>query len=157
VQDTVERLGCQLVAVELTGGPGRTILRLSIDAAQGVSVGQCTAISRAISPLLDVNDPMPVPYDLEVSSPGMDRPLELLADFERYAGHRMLLRLGGDKRKRQGVLRGVEEGQVQFAIGDRIELIHPDRIDRASLILDPEEFARLAPVRVDGAQEGESP
>src|SRR5436305_11035941 len=77
--------GLELVDVELGGGGGRQTLRLFIDKPSGVSLEDCTAVSRAVSVALDVEDPISGAYDLEVSSPGLDRPLRTAEHFEKYA------------------------------------------------------------------------
>ena len=79
-------LGLELVDVVLVTEHGRTILRFLIDKPNGVTIDDCTDASREISTLLDVEDPIPQRYNLEVSSPGLDRPLVREKDFTRYIG-----------------------------------------------------------------------
>jgi ribosome maturation factor RimP len=144
----VARCGCELVAVELTNEHGQELVRLYIDAPGGVSVGDCTRVSHALSPVLDVDDPMPdEAYRLEVSSPGIDRPVQRPQDFLRFTGFRARLRLTPRKGRRRftGRLGGLD-GDVVVLHTDthdaplRFDL---DEVDRVRLILDPDEYERL--------------
>ena len=115
VEPAVRDLGYDLILVEITGGGGRRILRLFIDRAEGVGLADCVTVSRELSPLLDVEDPIDGPYSLEVSSPGLDRPLARSEDFERFRGSRVRLRTGKPvegRRNFSGTLRGLEDGEV---------------------------------------------
>jgi ribosome maturation factor RimP len=86
--------GCRLLAVESSGAGKFSVLRLVLERADGspVSVEDCEAVSREVSPLLDVSDEIPHRYALEVSSPGLDRKLYSLEDAARFAGHRVRIR-----------------------------------------------------------------
>ena len=82
----VKALGFELVDTELSGGAGQTVLRVYIDHPRGINVDDCAKVSRQLSAILDVEDPIAGHYMLEVSSPGLDRPLVGREDFERYRG-----------------------------------------------------------------------
>ena len=84
MEPSVSEQGYELVAVELTTVEGRRTLRVSIDKPGGIVVEDCTRINRALSTILDVEDPLDGAYDLEVSSPGLERPIQKLHDFERF-------------------------------------------------------------------------
>ena len=127
VEPTVRDLGFDLIFVEVgSGAGGRRTLRLFIDsdadqaddaeAGQGgVTVAGCAKVSREASALLDVEDPIAGAYVLEVSSPGLDRPLARPKDFERYRGQRVRLRTEAPvdgRRNFAGVLQGMEGGMV---------------------------------------------
>lgn len=86
VEPLLVDLGLELVDVVLATEHGRTVLRFLIDKPNGVTIDDCTDASREISTLLDVEDPIPQRYNLEVSSPGLDRPLVKEKDFTRYIG-----------------------------------------------------------------------
>lgn len=86
IAPVLEREGVELVDIELKGPPGRQILRVFIDEEGGITIDRCTQISRMLSDLLDRKDPIPGRYTLEVSSPGVDRPLRLPRDFRRNLG-----------------------------------------------------------------------
>lgn len=86
IEPAVQALKYELVDVELSGGAGQAVLRIYIDSADGINVDDCAKVSRQVSALLDVEDPIPGHYTLEVSSPGLDRPLVTHADFVRFTG-----------------------------------------------------------------------
>ncbi len=92
-EPVVESMGYELVGVEYQGGGHHGTLRVYIDHADGISLDDCAAISHQLSGLLDVEEPIREAYDLEISSPGIDRPLFKRADFERFAGQRARIRL----------------------------------------------------------------
>ena len=146
VAPQIESLGLAVVRVKLFGGR-RQVLQIMIERADGsdVNVEECASASRAISPLLDVYDPLPDAYQLEVSSPGIDRPLTRAADFERYAGFLAKVELVEpvDGRKRfRGTLLGLSDsGQVQMNV-EGTEVAWPlDMISSAKLVLTDELIA----------------
>ncbi|MEK6758413.1 MAG: ribosome maturation factor RimP [Deltaproteobacteria bacterium] len=91
-QPVAESLGLELVDAHFATDSGRKVLRVYIDKPGGVSLDDCAGMSREFSTVLDVNDPIPQRYSLEVSSPGLDRPLKKEADFERFMGRRARIR-----------------------------------------------------------------
>jgi ribosome maturation factor RimP len=86
-------MGLELVDVECVGQGSRTVVRVYIDKPGGVTVSDCERAHVALSPALDVNDPFPHPYTLEVSSPGLDRPLKRLQDYRRAVGTQVSVKL----------------------------------------------------------------
>lgn len=86
LEPSITALGFELVAVELVGSGSDRILRVYIDHPAGITVDNCADVSRQVSAVLDVEDPIPGAYVLEVSSPGLDRPLVKAGDFERFTG-----------------------------------------------------------------------
>ena len=86
IEPAVQALKYELVDVELSGGSTQAVLRIYIDSPDGINVDDCAKVSRQVSALLDVEDPIPGHYTLEVSSPGLDRPLVTHADFVRFTG-----------------------------------------------------------------------
>jgi ribosome maturation factor RimP len=145
LEPVVEREECDLVAIEILGSPGRALLRVYIDRAGGVNVDACAKVSRAISPVLDVENPFTGAWDLEVSSPGIDRPVQREQDFQRFAGFGVKVKLapGPERRRYSGVLRGLEDGDVLVEVDGQIHRLALDQIDKAHLDLDDEQFARL--------------
>ena len=145
LEPTIERCGCSLVAVDLASEAGGRVLRLYIDAPGGVDISDCSRVSHAVSPELDVADPISGTYNLEVSSPGIDRPVELAADFERFSGYRAKVRLGpGSARRRYtGTLRGLVDDAVVIEVDGVEHRIPIDQVDRVRLDLDTEEFMKL--------------
>lgn len=117
IEPLVGRLGFELVELEYGAGRGHGILRVFIDAAAGIGVDDCERVSREISALLDVEDPIPVAYTLEVSSPGFDRVLRTRAHFGRFVGSRVFVEL---KEPRAGRRRYT--GQLLAVGADGIEL-----------------------------------
>lgn len=140
IEPVVTGMGYELVDVQASNG-GR-FLRLFIDKPQGINVDDCAAVSRQLARVFEVEG---IDYDrLEVSSPGLDRPLRKPADFARFAGQRAELRMrrpdAGGRRKFAGVLKGAEAGQVS------IEVDGEDGIKRqVSLALEDIERAKLVP------------
>jgi ribosome maturation factor RimP len=119
VEPTLEDLGYRLVRVQILGGDSPTVQIMADRVGGPFSIEDCEAISRQVSPLLDAHDPLTGAYRLEVSSPGIDRPLVRPSDFEDWAGHEAKVELkelvGGRKRFR-GVLEGFEDGEVRMTV-----------------------------------------
>lgn len=118
-EPVLEELGFRLVRVKLSGRDGGTVQIMAERPSGEMSVEDCAAISRRLSPVLDAYDPMPGRYRLEVSSPGIDRPLVRPRDFAIWVGHEAKLELKElvDGRKRfRGVIEGVEGGEVRLKV-----------------------------------------
>jgi len=142
LEPLVETMGYELVLLEFNPHKGSALVRLFIDAPAGVTLGDCEKVSREVEGVLDVEDPIPQNYRLEVSSPGLDRPLVKPAHYERFAGQVAKVQLIAPKagrRKFQGVLKGLKDGQVVLATMDAgtVEL-KLDEIERARLVPDYE-------------------
>lgn len=133
----VERLGFELVDVEYQAAGGSSVLRVFIDKEGGISVDDCALVSDGVSGILDVEDPIPSEYTLEISSPGLDRPLRRPAHFEKYAGELIKVKMvkGFVGRKRiKGVLAGVQDEAVLLDVdGERMQL-PMSQIDSARLV-----------------------
>jgi ribosome maturation factor RimP len=133
----IRALGFELVDVEYARFGGQNVLRIYIDHPQGITVDHCASVSRQVSALLDVEDPIPEAYVLEVSSPGLDRPLVRREDFARFAGEtvkvRMLEAVLGRKNFK-GTLAGVEGDQVLVDVDKERFSLPIDRIERARLV-----------------------
>jgi ribosome maturation factor RimP len=121
VEPAIVDLGYRLVRVRVTGQNGCTVQIMAEKPDGTMNVEGCEAVSQAVSPALDVDDPVQVAYHLEVSSPGIDRPLVRASDFERWAGHLAKIDteavVAGRKRFR-GILRGVDGGNALLARDD---------------------------------------
>jgi ribosome maturation factor RimP len=124
IEPVVEDLGFRLVRVRVTGTNGCTVQIMAERPDGTMTVEDCETVSRAVSPALDVDDPIGRAYYLEVSSPGIDRPLVRASDFGRWAGHEakieMAVPLDGRKRFR-GFVRGVEGEAVAVELLDAKE------------------------------------
>ena len=137
-EPVVESMGYELVGVEFNAGNGHGTLRVYIDREQGVNIEDCASISHQLSGLLDVAEPIKQAYDLEISSPGIDRPLFKLADFERFIGKTAKIKLlvGVQGRKNfKGRLQGVTDAQlINIEVdGEQFDLPYSD-IARANLV-----------------------
>ena len=137
-EPVVEAMGYELVGVEFNAAGKHATLRVYIDREQGVSLEDCAAISHQISGVLDVEEPIKQAYDLEISSPGIDRPLFKLADFERFCGRTAKIKLAvaqQGRRNFKGRLQGVaDSNQVKIEVdGELFALPYAD-IARANLV-----------------------
>jgi ribosome maturation factor RimP len=134
----VGSLGYELWGIELLPRQkSGQLLRIYIEAEVGVDVSACEAVSRQMSAVLDVEDPIHGEYTLEVSSPGMDRPLFTEVQFSRYVGDevRVKLHAGVPGRKNyRGKLQAVEGGQVQLVVDGQTETLALEQIDTARVV-----------------------
>jgi ribosome maturation factor RimP len=147
IAGSLEAMGYAIVRVQIGGGhrPKLQIMAERRDEAP-MTAEDCADISRAVSAILDVEDPIPTAYTLGVSSPGIDRPLTRPADYTRFAGEeaRVETKTAVDGRKRfQGVLLGLEEGAVRLRLpeGDLVSLPLRD-VAKAKLVLTDALLAR---------------
>jgi len=133
----VEGLGYQCWGIEFISQGRHSLLRIYIDKENGVLVEDCEIVSRQVSGILDVEDPISAEYTLEVSSPGMDRPLFTIEQFALHAGEQVKIKLRSPfdgRRNFQGLLRGVEEQDVVVQVEDHEYLLPIDQIDKANII-----------------------
>lgn len=142
---TVRALGLELLGAEYLPAPGGAVLRLYIDVPESeageriVGIEDCERASREVSAQLDVADPISGNYTLEVSSPGVDRPLFDAAQFARFAGEtaKVALKLPQDGRRRlQGKILRVDGGDVAFDVDGNELVVAVDNIDKAKLVPD---------------------
>lgn len=150
IEPALVALGYELVRVKLIARPGGQTLQVMAEPLpeppeagpsaprRAMALDDCTAISRAIEPLLDVEDPILGAYDLEVSSPGLDRPLQGAAQFARFAGFdaRVELRAPRDGRRRfAGRIDGAGDGVVRLTVdGQQVELPLGD-VEKAKIVI----------------------
>ncbi|CAI8954560.1 MULTISPECIES: ribosome maturation factor RimP [Pseudomonas syringae group] len=133
----VVALGYQCWGIDFSSQGKHSVLRIYIDKEGGVLVDDCAIVSRQISGVLDVEDPISTEYTLEVSSPGMERPLFTIEQFALYAGEQVRIKLRSPfegRRNFQGLLRGVEEQDVVVQVEDHEFLLPIDLIDKANII-----------------------
>ncbi len=138
LQPAVEDLGCELWGIE-TQRVGRFLtLRIFIDKAEtGVTIDDCADVSRQVSALLDVEDPIADKYNLEVSSPGMDRPLFTLAQFTRYIGQEVVVHLRipmANRRKWQGKLVDVQNDMISLEVENHLHQFVFGNIQKAHIV-----------------------
>ena len=116
----VEEHGCTLWDVEYVREGSERFLRLYIDKQEGVDINDCEAISRAMDPVLDAEDPIPESYHFEVCSAGLERALKRPGDFEQFMGSPILVKLYRPRnglKELPGILRGYEDGKVTVECG----------------------------------------
>jgi ribosome maturation factor RimP len=137
ITPVVNAAGVELDAIELLKMKGKILLRVYIDKEDGVSIDDCELVSREVEAVLDVEDPIPYSYVLEVSSPGLDRPLKKPKDFKRFSGKKVRLVTREPVEKENFFV-----GEIEIATDDNVVLLLPkdrkitipyDNISRASL------------------------
>jgi ribosome maturation factor RimP len=147
VEPVLEGIGFRLVRVKVSAQNGTTLQIMAERPDGTMNVDGCEAVSRAVSPVLDLEDPISQAYNLEVSSPGIDRPLVRRSDFERWAGHEAKIELEPplDGRKRfRGIIRSVEGDDVLVELPDaknpeeRLARLPLDSVADARLVLTDE-------------------
>ncbi len=145
IEPVLEPDGVELVDLEFKPEGGKWVLRLYIDTPDGVTLDLCAQVSRQVGSLLDVENPIEHPYNLEVSSPGINRVIRKEKDFQMFAGSPVRIKtrrkLQG-RRNFSGTLRGIENSKIVVDVdGTRVE-INPDDLERARLDLPDREFFR---------------
>lgn len=137
IERVAAREGLELVHWELVGPPGNLVLRIFIDKPGGVSHADCEMVSNQVGALLDVEDLVLHRYTLEVSSPGLERGLYKLSDYQRFAGSRVKLRTAepiNGQRNFRGKLIGLDGNNVRFEADGRGEIEIPfERIVKANI------------------------
>ncbi len=141
ISPTIEELGYEIVRVELMGemNPCLQIMADRLDQS-GMNVDDCAQISRAVSAIMDVEDPITNAYTLEVSSPGLDRPLVKRQHFERFAGNEIRLERRGasdDQRRFRGQLQGIDGDVVKLLVkGEEIQIPFADIVKAKMVVTD---------------------
>jgi ribosome maturation factor RimP len=133
-------MGLEVVLVEIKGGGSRPVVRTYIDQPQGVTLSDCERFSKRLSVLLDVEDWIPFSYTLEVSSPGLDRPLVKEADYLRFTGKAARVRTRSPiegQRNFKGRILGVAAGRVELEVasGKKVDIAVGD-IEKANLVIE---------------------
>lgn len=137
VETVVVGLGYELVGIDYRPNPRDGLLRIYIDAESGIDVDDCAVVSRQISGVLDVEDPIPGHYTLEISSPGLDRPLFKLADYDRFSGCKAKIQFSSlvdGKRKIVGVIKGTDGDEVLVESEEGLFKFIIEQVHRARLI-----------------------
>jgi len=145
---SVEAMGYDVVRVQMMGG-ARPVLQVMVERRddQAMTVEDCAEVSRTVSAILDVDDPIQGAYALEVTSPGIDRPLTRPKDFDRFAGFEARVEMASpvDGRKRfRGRLAGVADGKVRLIMPEGEAALPLDDIQKAKLVLTDELLAAAA-------------
>ena len=136
IQEPVNALGFELVGIEYIRGR-YPVLRVYIDSENGITVDDCADVSRQISAVLDVEDPITDAYNLEVSSPGMDRPLFTLEHYQRFVGEEVIVSLRipvANRRKWKGQIKSIENEMITFNIDGNDEVFAFSNIQKANIV-----------------------
>ena len=152
ITPVIEDMGFELVRVRLMGGKSKTLQIMAERPDGGIEVDECADISTAVSAVLDVEDPITDAYALEVSSPGIDRPLTRLKHFEEYEGYDAKLEtseLIGGRKRFKGVLAGVEDDEVLINVEEGTIGLKFDWLSEAKLILTDELIKDMLKARKD--------
>ena len=137
LQGSVEDLGCELWGIECQRVGRYLTVRLFIDKEGGVTVEDCADVSRQVSAVLDVEDPIADKYNLEVSSPGWDRPLFTLAQYAHYIGQDIVVHLRipvADRRKWQGELAKIENDMITLIVDKQEQVLAFGNIQKANVV-----------------------
>lgn len=137
LQPAVEACGFELWGLEFFPQGKRSVLRIYIDGAEGVTVEGCSQVSHQVSGILDVEDPITGEYLLEVSSPGWDRPLFMLAHYQRFVGSEVNLRLVAPinaRRRYKGHIQAVIDNTIELAFEGQVIRIPFAQIDKANIV-----------------------
>lgn len=132
----VEALGYELVGIEFVRGRTST-LRIYIDSEDGINVDDCADVSHQVSAVLDVEDPITVAYNLEVSSPGLDRPMFTAEHYVRFTGEEvaLVLRMAvQNRRKWQGIIKAVDGEMITVTVEGKDEVFALSNIQKANLV-----------------------
>jgi ribosome maturation factor RimP len=137
LEPLAEQAGLELVTIEVVGAHKAPTIRIYLDAPGGIGFDQIMASHEWIDAYLEETDPFPGAYTLEVSSPGIDRPLRKRSDFERFSGEQVVVlsREDGKRRKHTGTLQGIRDDQVVIADEEGNEtLVDFDAISKAHIV-----------------------
>ena len=142
IRPVVEALGCELWGLEFLSQGHQATLRVYIDNSAGesvksVSLHDCERVSRQVSSVLDVEDPITAHYILEVSSPGMDRPLFTLSHYRRFIGEKVIVRLNRkfeERKKFTGVIVTVENDEIVLQVDDEEYSLPVELIEKANIV-----------------------
>jgi len=139
IEPVLAEMGIDLVDMEYRSGQGRRVLRIYVDRPTGINLDDCAMVSREIGNLLDVKDLLQQHYVLEVSSPGLNRPLKREKDFLRAIGQKIKVKTAVPLKGRKnfsGVLQSFENGMLQLKLDDTVVQISKESVNKANLVFD---------------------
>lgn len=139
LQPLIEELGYEFVGLEFSSNPKNPALVIYIDRPDGIAIEDCEAVSREVAALLDVEDPIPGHYNLEVSSPGMDRPLFTVAQFGQFTGETAAVTVFAPvdgRRKFKGKILSAGEGEVKIEQDGEEVVLEMSNIAKSRLVPD---------------------
>lgn len=137
LQPVIEAMGYELLGIEHGSHGHNDLVRVYIDSESGIALEDCERVSEQISGILDVEDPLQRQYTLEVSSPGLDRPLFSLEQFERHIGHEAQVRLRqlvDGRRRLRGQIEAVEDEMVVLTVDGETFRVNAGLIEHARLV-----------------------
>jgi ribosome maturation factor RimP len=137
IEPIIDEMGFELVNVEYLSEHGRWVLRVYVDEEGGITLDDCARVSREIGNLIDVQDIVPHEYVLEVSSPGLNRPLVREKDFERAVGKKVKLQMVNavdERRNFTGYLKAFEDGTLHLQMRDKLVLLPRRHVKKANLV-----------------------
>ena len=137
IEPAIERLGYELSDLELKVGGQEGMMRIFIDKPEGIGLEDCENVSRQIGAILDVEDPLPVNYALEVSSPGLDRKLTKPAHFQRFMGEDIRIKLRfplQGRRNFRGALRSADDENIEVEVDGESHSLPLATIESARLV-----------------------
>lgn len=138
-EEIIDGTDRELVDVEFVKEGSDWVLRVFLDKPGGIDVEDCRTVSQSLSERLDDNDPIPNAYSLEVSSPGLERPLKKDEDFVRFTGKKIHIKgfspIDG-KKELQGTLQGFEDGIVRLMVGKKLLEVPKEQIAKAHLAVE---------------------
>lgn len=133
----VDSMGYELVGVEFSSSEHHGHMRVYIDKEGGISLDDCTDVSHQLSALLDVEDPVQVPFDLEVSSPGLNRPLFKITDFAKFVGEKVKIKLAipqNNRRNFKGIITAVDGDVIELDIDNEQFKLPFSSVAKANLV-----------------------
>ncbi|MGX9417039.1 ribosome maturation factor RimP [Vibrio sp. RC27] len=137
LESAVVASGYELVGLEFIRAGAHSTLRIYIDHENGINVDDCAEVSRQVGAVLDVEDPISVVYNLEVSSPGLERPLFKVEHYEQFIGHEVSIVLNmavGNRRKWKGTIHSIEGETITLIVDKQEEQFVLSNISKANLI-----------------------
>ena len=137
LRPAVEEVGKELLGVEYISAGNQSVLRLFIDHENGIDVDDCAEVSRQVGAILDVEDPIANEYSLEVSSPGVDRPLFTLAHFAAVVSEEVSVKLNvpqDGRRNFKGTLVSIDEDMINVEVDNQVFSLLIDNVSKANLI-----------------------
>ena len=137
LRPAVEETGKELLGLEFVGAGQHSVLRLFIDHENGITVDDCAEVSRQVSALLDVEDPISTEYNLEVSSPGLDRPLFTKEHYQEVIGETIQVKIAvplNGRRKFKGLLTNIENDTLLVEVDGEVYELVISNIDKANLV-----------------------
>ena len=139
IEPAVEAAGYEFVGLEYVAQGRQSVLRVFIDSENGIGIDDCATVSHQVSGVLDVEDPISGQYNLEISSPGVDRPLFKLEHFAQFVGQEVKLRSVAPvegRRNFRGLLKSVEGDEITLVVDGVAYVVHHRNVDKANIVPD---------------------